>query len=153
MGRPLLLFQNMLGCLVQFITAELLHRLLIFKCSYLPTGKLGATGPTGAQGNTGWTGPTGLRGLTGWTGPTGPMGTGYTGPTGFMGDTGPTGPMGTGHSWTYRAARPYRIHRTYRIKGRPWRRIYPIARVDFTGTFGHWIVGIRRTRLVTRFRN
>ncbi|WP_286312130.1 exosporium glycoprotein BclB-related protein, partial [Thomasclavelia cocleata] len=59
------------------------------------TGADGATGPTGATGNTGAdgaTGPTGATGSTGADGATGP--TGATGNTGADGATGPTGATG-----------------------------------------------------------
>jgi len=54
-------------------------------------GVVGATGPTGPQGNIG---PAGPQGNSGSTGPTGPQGN--IGPTGAIvqGDTGPTGPTG-----------------------------------------------------------
>lgn len=81
---------------------------------------LGATGPTGPQGNTGPTGATGPQGATGQTGPQGPTGaTGATGPQGaqgvaptgalmqFAGSTPPTGFVlcdGTAYSTTTQAA-------------------------------------------------
>ena len=60
---------------------------------------MGATGPTGAQGDVGPTGPTGAQGVVGATGPTGSQGvvgpTGPTGTQGIQGVTGPTGAAGT----------------------------------------------------------
>ena len=57
---------------------------------------VGATGPTGATGQTGAQGPTGATGQTGAQGPTGATGpTGAQGPTGATGPTGAQGPTGT----------------------------------------------------------
>ena len=68
------------------------------------TGAIGPTGAQGAQGETGATGPTGAQGAKGETGATGPTGaqgakgeTGATGPTGAQGakgEAGATGPTG-----------------------------------------------------------
>ncbi|PES53253.1 DUF4183 domain-containing protein [Bacillus thuringiensis] len=59
------------------------------------TGAIGETGPTGITGPTGETGPTGITGATGETGPTGETGSiGITGPTGATGITGAKGPTG-----------------------------------------------------------
>ena len=62
---------------------------------FIPTGTMGPTGPTGADGAVGPTGPAGADGNVGATGPTGPTGAdGAVGPTGSTGSIGPTGPIG-----------------------------------------------------------
>ena len=68
---------------------------------FIPTGTMGPTGPTGADGAVGPTGPTGADGAVGPTGPTGADGNvGATGPTGADGAVGPTGPAGSNVSFT-----------------------------------------------------
>ena len=64
---------------------------------FIPTGTMGPTGPTGADGAVGPTGPIGADGAVGPTGPIGADGAvGPTGPTGADGAVGPTGPTAVG---------------------------------------------------------